>query len=356
VSDGSHGVTGPGEGAPPPRGRPSTRLALIALAAIALVVGLLRWHGDGIAMPTLAPLFSAFTGGDDEPIWGTAGPLHGDPLEAGTCDEAAALDEDPDSPLDPDAHASLPEGLALWLRSDHGVERDASGRVSTWHDLSPARRDFVAAAGRPAPLWVARAWQCRAALRFEGAESLVRSDVLGLDAGQPRTYVVVARLRDPVERSQLFSQGESGSLFRHVGLEVNTWQTAGQRFGVYAIGHSFDASTATHRRIAVHVLVLGPLEPGRALLGDDDQAPALVYWIDGVEQALALRSGPGVLETGLDGATRTTVGDFSGPGEYAYRGDVFEVQIYARALEGTERQRVEQRLGERWGVPITGGR
>jgi hypothetical protein len=314
---------------------------------VAISIGVLLLVGAGLLL--LVPLDEAIHTPDDEPVWGAPGPIRGEPLEPGPC-EGGVVVTDPASMAGDTARAALPEGLVLWLRSDHGVVRDPGDRVTSWRDLSSRGHDLVTPAGRPGPRWIVRAWRCLPALRFDGSASLLRSDVLGLAPDQPRTYVVVSRLRDTFERSQLFAQGESGSLFRQVGLEANTWQTAGSRFGLYVVDNAFDASMPTHRRLALHVLAIASLTLDRPLVGPEGGTPALRYWIDGSAQDLSLRSGTGRLREGLAGATRTSVGRFAGPGEYGYRGDVFEVQVYDRALDDAARGRIEARLAARYAV------
>jgi hypothetical protein len=196
---------------------------------------------------------------------------------------------------------------------------------------------------------VARALDCFAAVRFEGRQSLARGDVLGLAPEQARSFVVVARLRDTVERSQLFSQGEPGGLQRHVGLEANTWQTAGGRFGVYVVGNSFDAPLATHRELALHLLAVDSLAPGRRLA----DPPGLRYRVDGAAQPLALRSGPGEIAAHFARAVRTTLGDFAGPSGFGYRGDVFELMVYDRVLDAREQRALEAELAARYGIEVT---
>lgn len=316
---------------------------------VAIAIGVLMLVGAGLLL--LGPVDEAIRTAADEPVWGTPGPIRGEPLEPGPC-EGGVVVTDPAMMAGDAARAALPEGLVLWLRSDHGVVRDADDRVTSWRDLSSRGHDLATPSGRPGPRFVARGWRCLPALRFDGSASLLRSDVLGLAPDQPRTYVVVSRLRDTVERSQLFSQGESGSLFRHLGLEANTWQTSGSRFGLYGVDNAFDASVPTHRRVALHVLAVGSLALDHPLVGPEGGMPALRYWIDGSPQRLSLRSGPGRLREGLAGATRTSVGRFAGPGEYGYRGDVFEVHVYDRALDDAARGQVEARLAARYGVAL----
>jgi hypothetical protein len=336
---------------PPDLGRVARLLAVaIAVVAVIALAILVVTPDDGL----LDTPFDPIVGGGQasrEPVWGTPAPMRGDPLEPGACDADPAA-ADPSDVGAPEHAEAWPDGLVLWLRADRGVVREAEDRVTAWRDLSGAHNDLRVEEGGAAPRFVARAWRCRPALRFTGTGSLGRDDTLGIAADQPRTFVVAARLRDPFERSQLFAQGEAGSLFRHVGIEANTWQTAGERFGVYAVGSSFDGATATHREPSLHVLRVTRLEPGHVLAGYAEDEPALAYRIDGRPRALSLRSGTGSPGEDFTAAARTSVGRFPGPGRFGWRGDVLEVQVYGRALEEPELRAVEGAIGARYDIPI----
>ncbi len=68
------------------------------------------------------------------------------------------------------AQPPSPDGLALWLRADAGVVRDAQGRVSLWQDQSGKGNDFAEADPELQPLLIEPAAAGRPALRFDGAD------------------------------------------------------------------------------------------------------------------------------------------------------------------------------------------
>lgn len=61
------------------------------------------------------------------------------------------------------------ENLRLWLRSDAGVVKDGSGKVSSWEDQSGNFNDAVQATAASQPLYVPDQFNGKAALRFTAA-------------------------------------------------------------------------------------------------------------------------------------------------------------------------------------------
>ena len=136
----------------------------------------------------------------------------------------------------------------------------------------------------------------KAALSFGAGALLAVSGVLGIGATSPRTMVAVQSITVANGRFHAFYQGQSGTAGTYLGLDTNTWQTAGSLEGVYFSNTSFDVGTATSTSARVHVLTFSDMTL------NDTAASAIDYRINGVTQTLSYRTGG------------NTILDFSGMG------------------------------------------
>ncbi|MFO0712133.1 MAG: hypothetical protein U0353_19945 [Sandaracinus sp.] len=229
-------------------------------------------------------------------------------------------------------------GLVLWLRADRGVRVGGDSRVCSWCDLSGEHHDMTPVSS--GPLWSRTALSGRPGVTLEAAgEILERPDVLGIAPAAGRTMFVVVALTDAAARSCPLAQLERVSDRAWVGIDPNTWATAGGRFGVYYGGNSFDATTATDLLPHVHALAVDTLETGLSAGGVGH------FELDGVAMTIAQTAGDGLL-TDFSRADVTSIGCLTPHMTIA------EVVVYARVLDAAERRTVSRALASRSGVTI----
>ncbi|HEY2899027.1 MAG TPA: hypothetical protein VGL59_00515 [Polyangia bacterium] len=289
------------------------------------------------------------TGGDlatDEPIdtsslSDAADDLAGDaPSEAADAIDAGAdcLAPTGEAALVPATEGVPADGLVLWLRGDRGVYKTAAQAVCAWADQSA--NQFLLTSGQTRPVWTAAGVGTQPAIHFGAAgQQLGMSGVLGLAPTSARTFVAVSILVQTTQRFQSIWQGQSGSPGTYVGVDQNTFNTAGSREGVYAMNNAYDAILATAPVPRIHVYTLPTMTPGTPIL------PVIDYRVNGAIQTLTRN--PGGLGNGnfedFSGANFTIVGSGA-------EGIVAEVLVYNRALVVDERVAIETALKNRYGI------
>jgi hypothetical protein len=244
-----------------------------------------------------------------------------------------------EAPLDA-ATAGFPAaGLVLWLRGDRGVYKTAGNAVCGWADQSGRGAILTPYAGRPS--WSATGIAGLPAVRSTAAgEGLSVGGVLGIAPTSARTIIAVSQLVSATNRFQACEQGQSGSPGTYIGLDANTFDTAGSREGVYMMNNAYDSALATTTASPrIHVYTISTMTLGTPVLSGID------YRVDGVTQTLTRTSGGlgnGNFED-FSGANYTSVATTS-------EGIVAEVLIYDRALSVAERSAVEAALKTRYGI------
>jgi hypothetical protein len=254
--------------------------------------------------------------------------------------------------------AGLPAtGLVLWLRADRGVYTAAADAgtdsgvagppVCAWVDQSGSGW-ALANLTSTQPNWVASAIGGQPAVHFSGAlEALQAPGVLGIAAASPRTFVAVEELVNGDGRFEPIVQGETGSVGTYIAIDANTWDTAGNREGVYMTSNSYDTNTPTTTTAArVHVYTVTSMTPGAEIVA------AVDYRVNGVTQTLThLPGGSDDMFQDFSSANFTAVGDtFSSSTGAAADGLVAEVLVYDRALSVAERASVESALRSRYAI------
>ena len=141
-------------------------------------------------------------------------------------------------------------------------------------------------------------------------------------------------------RFQVVFQGQSGTPGTYLGLDTNTFDTAGSREGVYMMNNGYDTALATTTASPrIHVYTISTMTAGTPVLSGID------YRVDGVTQTLTRTSG---------GLGNGNFEDFSGANYTGVatntEGIVAEVLIYDRALSVAERGAVEAALKTRYGI------
>jgi hypothetical protein len=243
---------------------------------------------------------------------------------------------------------SIP-GLQLSLRADSGVTTDDQGRVETWADQTDNGHDFSSLRPAARPGLSEETASGTPALTFNGeGQFLLREDTTGIPNDSARTFVVVSRLTDPAARSPMFMQGRlnaTGGNSNAYGIEANTFNTAGERFGVYLISVANDSERETDTNYHIHTI---RTESFPAL---EDIRNTTTYYVDGAETPFE-HTGGGTFNSPFDGSA-SSIGSFSQeqPG-VTHTGEIAEIRAYDRALTEDQRSTVESELADRYGIGI----
>jgi hypothetical protein len=247
-------------------------------------------------------------------------------------------------PLSPAALGFPANGLVLWVRADRGVYKDDKDGVCAWKDQSG--NAVVLRPGAVRPTWEGDGIASKPVIHFRDLSDLLSTgSVLGIGATSARTFIAVDALVKPDGRFHPILQGQGNSAGAYIGIDANTWQTAGNLEGAFITDNSYDTALATTTSPRLHLLVTPPLVPGTALPGTTQ------YRVNGAAQSLTLRSGSNQVED-FSGANFTAIGDVSSTSSTGVTGEavIAEALIYDHALTAQEIFSVEASLKASYAV------
>ena len=255
------------------------------------------------------------------------------------------LSPGPEAALSPTAEGLPALGLVLWVRGDRGVYKTSQNEVCGWRDQAGEGRLLRPSGTRPT--WQSATVGGQPGILFSvESQDLYTSGVVGIAPSSGRTFIAVSKLVNPTGRFHPILQGQGGTPGTYVGIDANTWQTAGSLEGAYVTNNSYDSALATSTSPRVHAMKLSTLVAGTAVTA------ALDYRVNGATQTMTLKAGSGTI-VDFSGADFTTVGAVSGTpsaGAAGGTGIVAEAIIYDRALSMTEIVAIETVLEARYGI------
>jgi hypothetical protein len=234
-------------------------------------------------------------------------------------------------------------GLEVWLRADAVDVRSAGDAacVRRWRDLSGHGNDASAPSDAQQPKWVAAGPRGPAAVRFDGAHSLLRLP------RPPATndfciFAVyrTARSHEVQPENRAGTDGTRGQKWLF-GATKRSDQDAGAGISVGTNGVSVYEHGSGY---------LPPLLSYRRPIGSGFQVIAVNY--------LARRPSLDVqgltVRTGMASSRREVCAPVEiGSGEYgAFAGDLIEVLMFNRALSIDQRRGVARHLAERYAIPL----
>ena len=230
-----------------------------------------------------------------------------------------------------------PGGLQMWLRADAGVKMNAA-TVAVWTDLSAAGNS--AAQDKPAaqPAFVANALPGRPALRFDGTDdALVLPDGFS-DFRAGLTAFVVAR------------PAPGRAWARFIDLDVGPTCdniVFGQKDAPDKLGFWVYSNSQTKGKVEA---------PGAVISGEVQSFCALLA----PSGRVTLYRNGGAVAAGQTSPPKNTVRkpnalgkSNSGGGDPLFKGDLFEILLYNRALSEAERVYVESYLNAKYFDPTT---
>jgi len=257
---------------------------------------------------------------------------------------APIVPQDPSACFEPPSHVPLStasegipsQGLLLWLRADVGIAVDYQNRVCLWKDQSGNRFDVKQ--DKPALRPKAGAsLNGRPAINVDPGQTLRRDDVLGLDAASGRTFVAVYALDSVSTRFSPIMQGNPGTNNVFLGLDDNTYSTAGNLYGCYAPdGQAFEGNIKTDAKPHVRTLVVDSLQLGRPT------NETVHCRVDSAEMKLVYRCCDSSMRIGDFRTANTTTIPHAGDATLA------EVLMYDHPLTSDELAKLENHLEVRY--------
>jgi hypothetical protein len=237
-------------------------------------------------------------------------------------------------------------GLQLWLHPDSGYNM-ADGSVAEWTDASGNENDMSQSTAERQPTIASGAANGHDAVQFDGEDDyLLREDTLGIANDSARTFAVVSRLSDTQARSPYLMQGRldsEGSNSNYYGLEANTYNTAGERFGLFLVASAKDTPRRTNTRYNLHILRTGDFTDINTM------EQSTTYHINSGEVSFSGTPG-GARNQSFDGDS-TAVGGFpfTSSGSRMH-GEIAEVRVYDREITDSERRQIESRLIDKYDI------
>lgn len=217
----------------------------------------------------------------------------------------------------------------------------SSGAISQWNDLSGNNNHVTAPVGER-PTTGAATLNGHNVISFGASQALKRSPVQ--ICSPAFTVICVAKFPDLTSRLQLFGLIDSSSSPGYLFLESNTWQTVGQRFGLYTPDSSWDSNISTSTSWSLFTVSSAAVN-GTSIVG------TTTYRINQVAGTLtgrsinysnwvniANRSG-----FSIGAASPQVAGGFSG-------GMIAEIAFYSEALTAGNISLVENHLKNKWGI------
>jgi len=236
--------------------------------------------------------------------------------------------------------SAVPPDSILWLQADMLPAAGDGKPLAAWPDASPAHHDAAQATAGLQPTYTATGWPGgKPAVRFAGAQYL-NNNALAL----PAVSTMIAVVRDTGTKTTycsgiFYSKGGDNSLCTKQAQEPGGFsdddvQPTGADITATAIDYGGSPALPGHRNLA-----------GR---------PAILSTVYGAGSTRAFVDNCFELQDQARGAAGT--GYYIGSrnaemGRYLI-GDVAEVLVYARALNGTELAAVNAYLAAKWAVPL----
>lgn len=244
------------------------------------------------------------------------------PLQADTDGDGIADGAD-SAPLD-FFNGAPPAGPRLWVRADAGVTTEGGAVVSAWADQSGHGADLTQGAVIARPTLVAHGANGAPAIRFDGTDDWLGGQIGPI--GAPMTIVAVARFaqtnQGPGDYDYVARIGQGATAYGHASISRHAADNGNTNRYYAWLGTNF---------------AMGPALDGGgwAVLASvhATDSPRHRLYVDGGEQAVQDYARALATDGGME------LGRYAnGPGfaSHFLKGDIAEVLVYDRALDGAE--------------------
>jgi hypothetical protein len=248
---------------------------------------------------------------------------------------------------------AIERNLALWLRAEHGVQKDKKNRVIAWQDLAVGNNHIANDAFQPdskvRPEYVFDAIQGRPAIRFDGSATYLTTTPVTTTDDQ--TIVVVFQHATPS------ADGE------HIGGQIINYNGPPSRYlpdvhspGVLQIGEKVDSRNGPATSISAKAFVgrdsrgadvstgiiasepLGAMQPRVVTYVYNNSANVATLYVDGAPVGDA--SAP----TNVAVTSRKVIGKHGIFDQWYFHGDLAELAIFNAALTRSEVEQLTRQL------------
>lgn len=221
-------------------------------------------------------------------------------------------------------------GCVLWLKSNAGITKDGSNRVSNWSNSCGSSNATQAGSTRQ-PLFVDNALNSTPILRFDGVDDYMSTSVVPATGANPRTLVAVVTntQNTAVNYLHILHYGTASVSDATYGITSRTANTN-------SIGNHYWGSGFLSSQIATS-------NPLILIMGYGSNRDEL--WVNGtakgsLTKTLATGSNSGIL-----------IGTRVNPAEYG-KFDIAEIIAYNKLLSSTERKNIEQYLSQKYNITV----
>lgn len=232
------------------------------------------------------------------------------------------------------ADAPIPgNGLALWLTGDDAMKSATAGKLASWTNPLVPNVSATPTEGTSAPSAVAGAVNNHAAVRFDGATNMLRTNIDISPASWPDVTVITVFNSATDANSPLRSvYGDDNSDYdRAAGLDNRSGDE--KNYVIFA----GDRGVAGYFALKAN-------QP--YLTTDQYTATEFNGWVDGKPAITKLATHWGeALPNMYIGGTGTSY-------EQYWNGDIAEIIVYARVLTDAERTKVEDYLAKKYGMTL----
>lgn len=231
------------------------------------------------------------------------------------------------------AGAPIPaNGVLLWLAGDDALASATNGKVQTWKNAQVPNGSAAAVKATALPAAVANAINGHAAVRFDGTNQMLMSNIdIGLERMPEGTIITVfnSKTADAEPLRKVYGD-DNGGYDRAAGLDN---RGEGKNYTVFT-GNG--------------VTGYFQLEANKNYLTVDEFASnEFSGWVNG-KSAIS----KGAAAWAVESLPNMYIGGTGTSYEEYWNGDVAEVIVYARLLSDAERVQVEDYLAKKYGIAL----
>jgi hypothetical protein len=238
-------------------------------------------------------------------------------------------------------------GLDVWLRSDMGITKDISNRVSEWKDSSGNGRHVSQATGGKQPLYSDNYINGNPALYFDASriDTLVSSSYTHGHNTEATVFIVVKQTVNPAVGGITMSKGAGA-------LTSGGFQVSMNKDGVLVSG-AIDTTTSNYNYRGT-VTGIGDYTnwhiEGSIIDVTQTKPDELMILFDGVNYALSVDLSSSGSVDDISASTPLFIGARNNG--FPMSGYIAEIIIYARKLYAEERIEIENYLSARYGIAL----
>lgn len=249
-------------------------------------------------------------------------------------------------------------GLQLWLdAADRATLFDATtggslpaanGGIGRWVDKGPNANAFTQGTANNRPIRKSQQLNGLDGIYFDGTNDCLYCNVNVYDTTV--SLLVVADFYNNTSRRMTVDLNTAGAIASHFGVEQNTFNTVGSRYGFFAPqSNTFDSDLATSSGAKLFC-VTADATSGNSVTSNT------TYRINGVGRTLTSKNGSGNFADS-SATNGVMIGAFNNAGTnlagtIGMLGHIYEVIVYNVRLSTDQIGFIERYLARKWGITL----